>query len=144
MLSVIQEGHSYAKTWPMKPELSFYFVEFKVIKATQLASKVLPMLAVLSVCIQYQFLGTDYLPQAITFALFILSLPIQGFYWLGKRSNTPLPAGITSWYRDIHKKMEQQGCFMPKPAMRPKYKELANLLKRAFSEMDKAFTRDLF
>jgi len=144
MLAVIKDGQIYAKTWPLKRELAAIFIEFRVIKATQLAVKVLPMLAVLSLMVQIQGLGLDYLPQAIASALFILSIPFQGLYWLGKRSNSPLPSSMANWYHQIHQHMVSEGCHLPSAASKPRYKELADLLKQAFDKMDSAFTRDMF
>ncbi|WP_199611376.1 terminus macrodomain insulation protein YfbV [Flocculibacter collagenilyticus] len=144
LMSLIRDGQSYSKMWPMRSELATYFPEYRVIKATQFAINVLPMVAVMSVFIQYQYLGTEYLPQAITFALFILSIPVQGLLWLGKRSNTLLPPSTALWYKEVYQKMKEQGCQLSTAKARPKYIELAMLLKRAFDEMDKAFTKDLF
>lgn len=84
------------------------------------------------------------MPQAIAGSLFLLSMPLQGLYWLGKRSNTLLPLSMADWYYNIHQKMTDEGCPPPKSAHKPRYKELAELLKHAFEKMDKAFTKDLF
>ena len=144
MLSVIQEGQRYRKLWPLRPELAPLFIEFRVIKATRLGMQLLPMVAALSLAVQVRLLGQAYLPQAIAFALLIVSLPAQGLYWLGKRSNTVLPLTVASWYRHIHEKMASQGCHVPLTATKPRYRELAELLQQAFDKMDKAFTRELF
>ncbi len=144
MLGLIKEGQSYRKLWPLKKELAAIFVEYRVIKATNLAIAVLPMVAVLSFMVQVNVLGSHYTPQAIASALFLLSMPAQGLYWLGKRANTQLPLSTASWYHKIHQQMTEEGCRPPKSAARPRYKELAELLKHAFEKMDKAFTRDMF
>ena len=68
----------------------------------------------LSLMVQVQLLGLNYLPQALAASLLLLSLPMQGFYWLGKRANTPLPAGMANWYRDIRQQMLDKGCLPPK------------------------------
>lgn len=144
MLALLRDGQSYRKLWPLKKELASMFVEYRVIKATNLAINVLPMLAVLSLMVQVQFLGPQYMPQAIAGALFLLSMPAQGLYWLGKRSNTLLPLSMASWYHQIHQQMLDEGCRPPKSAAKPRYRELAELLKHAFEKMDKAFTKDMF
>ncbi len=141
--TLLQDGRQYSQTWPLKAELAAVFPEVRIIKATNLAISTMPPLAILSAAIQLQTFGTEFLPQAIATSLFLLSLPIQGLYWLGKRSDTRLPPGMVAWYRDIHDKMRSQGCELNGIKRQPKYKELANLLKRAFTEMDKAFTRDI-
>lgn len=144
MLELIREGQAYSKIWPLRPELSSFFIEFRVIKATRLGIHLLPLIAVISLFVQFRLLGHDYLPQAIASALLILSLPLQGLYWLGKRANTMLPMSIAVWYRRIHDKMAKEGCPMPVVATKPRYRELAELLKQVFDKMDKAFTRELF
>ena len=144
MMSVVMEGQRYSKLWPLRPELSPLFIEFRVIKATRLGISILPMVAAVSLAVQVKLLGHEYLPQAIACALLIISLPVQGLYWLGKRSNTVLPISVASWYRRIHEKMASEGCHVPFTATKPRYRELAELLNQAFNKMDRAFTRELF
>jgi uncharacterized membrane protein YfbV (UPF0208 family) len=40
--------------------------------------------------------------------------------------------------------MQVQGCALQNPQGKPKYMELARLLKTAFKELDKAFTKRWF
>ncbi|MFT5164648.1 MAG: uncharacterized membrane protein YfbV (UPF0208 family) [Alteromonadaceae bacterium] len=144
MLALIRDGQSYSKIWPLRPELAPLFSEFRIIKATRLGLSLLPMVAAVSLAVQVKLLGHEYLPQAIAFALFMVSLPMQGLYWLGKRANTVLPMSVASWYRKIHEKMASEGCQVPFTQTKPRYRELAELLKHAFDKMDKAFTKELF
>jgi uncharacterized membrane protein YfbV (UPF0208 family) len=144
MLTLINDGRAYSKIWPLKPQLATIFIEYRVIKATNLAINLLPMLAVLSLMVQVSLLGYDYMPQAITCSLFLLSMPIQGLYWLGKRANTVLPVAMANWYRQIHEQMSEEGCQMPSAAKQPHYHELAELLKTAFDKMDNGFTKNMF
>lgn len=143
-LTQVQDGQRYMKAWPDNSELAAILPEPRVIKATQFGIQVVPFLAVLSVTVQSYFLGVDYLPQALTFSLFLISMPVQGLYWLGKRANTPLPPSLATWYRDIHGKMCAQGHQPNVSLSRPRFIELATLLKQVYEKMDKAFTRDLF
>lgn len=137
----LRDGKEYSEIWPQKAELSIVFPEERVIKLTQYLMSIMPMLAVVILAFHYQFLGHYYLPQGLAWAGIMLSLPIQGLYWLGKRANTELPPSVNAWYRDIYRRMEEQGVKMAAQASKPRYFELANLLKRAFTEMDKAFLR---
>jgi uncharacterized membrane protein YfbV (UPF0208 family) len=88
--------------------------------------------------------GTDYLPQALAVGAFFLSMPMQGLLWLGKRSNQTLPPQLRHWYQEILTKMRAQGCAVQNPQHKPRYRELARLLKTAFEDLDKAFTRQWF
>ena len=144
MLAQIKDGQLYAKTWPLQRELASIFIEYRVIKATQLAVKALPTLAVLSLMVQIQALGVEYMPQAIATALFLLSIPMQGLLWLGKRADTILPVSMANWYHQIHEKMTESGYFLPQTVRKPRYQDLAELLKQAYEKMDSAFTKDMF
>jgi uncharacterized membrane protein YfbV (UPF0208 family) len=132
------------RIWPMQKQLYALFPECRIIAATKFGMKVMPAVAVIVVVIQYQYLGTQVLAQSFTMGLFFLSLPIQGILWLGHRSEQELPPQINSWYKDIYAKMQQQGCNLQHQKAKPTFKELAVLLRTAFKELDKAFTKNLF
>jgi len=140
----IKSGREYMRIWPMQKQLYALFPECRIIAATKLGMKVMPAIAVFVVFIQLQMLGADAIPQAITMGLFFVSLPLQGLLWLGYRANQELPPQILSWYKDIHSKMQAKGCQLNRLSNKPKFKELAVLLRTAFKELDKAFTKNLF
>lgn len=142
--SYLKSGQEYMRIWPMQKQLYSLFPECRIIAATKLGIKVMPPIAILIVAVQIHVLGTEALPQALTMGAFFISLPIQGLLWLGHRSEQELPPGILSWYKDIHAKMQQQGCQLQRLTTKPKFKELAVLLRTAFKELDKAFTKNLF
>ena len=144
VMSQVQTGRLYAKQWPMRKELAPLFIEFKVIKATDLAITVMPILAMLTLFFQINYLGPDFLPQAIASALFFISLPLQGLLWLGKRAQTPLEPAMQRWYNDLYTKMLANGYQTQLNEKKPRYLELANLLKDRFDKMDKAFTKEQF
>ncbi|WP_372762492.1 terminus macrodomain insulation protein YfbV [Pseudoalteromonas sp.] len=144
VISQLQVGRQYAKKWPMRKELAPLFVEFKVIKATELAITVMPILAMLTLFFQLNYLGPDFLPQAIASALFFISLPLQGLLWLGKRSQTPLAPPMQRWYNELYTKMLANGYQIPLTEKKPRYAELAELLNDMFNKMDKAFTQQQF
>jgi len=104
----------------------------------------MPPVAMVSCALLYQNLGADYLPQTITIGAFFLSLPMQGLLWLGHRSDQYLPPQLKSWYQEIHSKMRSQGVAITNAKSKPKYKELAQLLKTAFNDLDNAFTKHWF
>src|SRR5690606_31353793 len=105
----LQQGRHYMTLWPRRPELNSMFPENRVIKATEFALKIIPALAVLSVMLQFQLGELHYWPSVMTSVLFLLSLPLQGYYWLGQRADTRLPPSLASWYREINGKMNEQG-----------------------------------
>ena len=143
-MSQVQIGRVYAKKWPMRKELAPLFAEFKVIKATELAITVMPILAMLTLFFQLNYLGSDFLPQAIASALFFISLPLQGLLWLGKRAQTELEPAMQRWYNELYAKMVANGYQAQRSEKKPRYLELEELLNDMFDKMDKTFTKEQF
>lgn len=133
-----RDGQKYMDMWPLRKELAPLFPEQRVIKATRFAIKVMPAVAVISVLTQMAFNNYDALPQAIVMALFALSMPLQGFWWLGNRSNTQLPPALAGWYRELHQKIIENGGALEPLKAQPRYKELAKVLSRAFKQLDQS------
>lgn len=84
------------------------------------------------------------LASSISDGWHFISLPLQGQLWLGHRANQPLPPSLLSWYFEIAEKMRKEGCPVTRPQTKPRYMELAVLLKKAFENMDNAFTQRWF
>ncbi len=83
------------------------------------------------------------LGPAVATALFALSLPMQGLWWLGKRSVTPLPPSILNWFYEVRGKLQEAGQALAPVEGKPDYQALADTLKRAFKQLDKTFLDDL-
>lgn len=83
------------------------------------------------------------LGPAVATALFALSLPMQGMWWLGKRSVTPLPPSILNWFYEVRGKLQEAGQALTPVEGKPDYQALADTLKRAFKQLDKTFLDDL-
>lgn len=140
----LQDGQEYIRIWPMQKQLFALFPECRIIAATQFGIKVMPAIAVIVIAVQVQFFGVKALPSALAIGIFFFSLPVQGLMWLGHRSQQPLPPSILAWYNDIYGKVKAQGGQVQRQNDKPRFKELAVLLRTAFSELDKAFTKNLF
>jgi len=137
----LRAGREYSKQWPVKTELNSLFIENKIILLTSIVARYVPFLALLCAFMQYHFLGASFLPQIITMLLFLLTLPLQGWYWLGVRAATPLPPSIASWYKQIREKMQQHGIHLT-PVKQPGcYRDLALLLQQAYQQLDRAFVK---
>ncbi|MDX3773705.1 terminus macrodomain insulation protein YfbV [Chromatiaceae bacterium AAb-1] len=144
LYNTLRNGRDYGRVWPAQPELNSVFPENKVIRLTSLGFRYLPILAILTAMLQFSMLGMAFLPQILAMMLFLLSLPLHGWYWLGVRASTPLPPGIASWYQQIRTQMQTQGIEVI-PARQPgRYLDLALLLKQAYQQLDKAFVREWF
>ena len=142
---MFKEGHEYMKTWPMEKQLYALFPECRVVAATRFSMKYMPPLAVISGATLVNTYGVEFIPQAIAVAAFFMSLPMQGLLWLGHRSQQVLPPAMRAWYQEVQLKMRQQGCAVGiQKHSKPRYKELARLLKTAFDELDRVFTKQWF
>ena len=91
----LRDGQKYMETWPMRKELNLLFPEQRIIKATKFGVTVMPAIAAISVLTQMAFNNYSAIPQSVIMALFAISLPIQGMWWLGSRANTQLPVSYT-------------------------------------------------
>ena len=132
-------GQQYLRRWPMKKELAVIFPENRIIAATQLGFKVMPALAIMTIMLPLQLGYAQQLPASIAIALLLVSLPLQGLFWLGQRSGELLPASLANWYRELYQDLATQGCDLAPAAKNPHYSELADILRDAFKRMDKAF-----
>lgn len=132
----LKDGQKYMDTWPMRKELNLLFPEPRIIKATRFAIKVMPAVAAISVLTQMTFHNAGAMPQAIVVALFAISLPLQGIWWLGHRANTQLPPALAHWYHELHEKIIETGFALEPAKSKPRYKELAAILNRAFRQLD--------
>ncbi|GLO60370.1 UPF0208 membrane protein [Vibrio sp. MACH09] len=133
----LRNGQKYMDIWPMRKELSPIFPEQRIIKATRFGIKVMPAVAAISVLVQMSFQNMQAMPQAIVIAIFAISMPLQGMWWLGNRANTNLPPALAGWYRELHQKIVETGFALEPIKAKPRYKELAVILNRAFRQLDK-------
>lgn len=130
---MLQFGNEYMKRWPGEKALAPMFPEHFVIRGMRFAALWLPLPIIASLFLQMQFGSSQLWPLVMTTILFMLSVPLQALYWLGHRSQTPLPPSLCRWYSEISLKLGE-------PArVRPRYMELAETLTKAFRQLDRAF-----
>lgn len=141
LYATLRAGREYSKIWPAQAELNSLFIENKVILLTSMTGRYVPGLALLCAAVQYSYLGAAFLPQILAMMLFLVSLPLQGWYWLGVRSETQLPPSIASWYLHVRQQMQQQGVELAPVSQPGRYKDLAALLKKAYQQLDKTFVK---
>ncbi|MEY4475784.1 MAG: hypothetical protein RL248_1551 [Pseudomonadota bacterium] len=138
---VLQRGQHYMKTWPADKRLAPVFPENRVATATRFGIRIMPPLAIFTLTWQIALGGQ--LGPAIATALFACGLPLQGLWWLGKRAITPLPPTLLQWYHDVRDKLTEIGQALAPSEQTPTYQSLADVLKRAFKQLDKTFLDDL-
>jgi len=68
---------------------------------------------------------------------------MQGLWWLGKRAGTPLPPALLQWFNEVRSKLEEAGQAIAPVEGKPTYQALADVLKRAFRQLDRTFLDDL-
>lgn len=144
IIKTLQAGKQYLQTWPLEPKLGMIFPENRIIKTTKFAQKVMPLLAVFSVCWWY-FNGSGIqamMAMSIT-VIVALCLPLQGLYWLGKRAKSPLPAQTAVWFYKIFEQLQQKDIAVAQPLEQPCYQDLAKLLYLAQQKLNCDFWQEL-
>jgi uncharacterized membrane protein YfbV (UPF0208 family) len=127
----------------MVRQLGFYFPEYRVVKATQLAIIAMPILALVVAASQLYVLGWDYLPQALTMLLFFISLPLQGLLWLGWRARHPLPLSLFDWSNQLSSTLTEMGIYCQPLGATACYSDMAAILKLAFERLDQSYWDEL-
>ncbi|ADU70038.1 terminus macrodomain insulation protein YfbV [Pantoea sp. At-9b] len=138
---LFQRGQHYMKTWPADKRLAPVFPENRVATATRFSIRFMPPLAIFT--LTWQIAMGGQLGPAVATALFACSLPMQGLWWLGKRSVTPLPPTLLQWFHEVRAKLEEAGQAIAPVEGKPTYQALADVLKRAFKQLDRTFLDDL-
>ncbi|WP_423186245.1 terminus macrodomain insulation protein YfbV [Alishewanella sp. d11] len=144
LVRTIHSGFAYSKTWPAKPELNAIFPENKIIFLTQKAARYLPVLAILTAAMQFKLLGVDFLGQILAMMLLLVSMPLQGWYWLGVRANTDLPPALINWANEIREQIQKHGQAASGLGSPKNYLDLARLLQQAYQQLDKSVMRRWF
>tara|TARA_B110000090_G_scaffold200568_1_gene241661 strand:+ start:345 stop:773 length:429 start_codon:yes stop_codon:yes gene_type:complete len=132
IFEVVTLGQKYMKLWPEKSELSVYFADYRVIQVSRFVYRYFPSLAILSVIGQLYFGSIAILPQALTYGIFILSMPLQALLMLGLKADKYLPPSLSSWYKEGVAKINEQGGDIKLSVNRPRYFDLAQLLNISY------------
>lgn len=143
VIKLIRDGRKYMTTWPMVRQLGYYFPEYRVVKATQIAFWAMPVVALFVALSQIYVLGWGHLPQTLAMTLFIISLPIQGLLWLGWRARHPLPLALFDWSNQLSNKLNQMGVSCQPLGAKACYLDLAALLKVAFERLEQQYWDEL-
>lgn len=133
MWMTIQIGQRYLNTLPNQKKLDLFMPDYRLIRLVKFATRLMPAFACFAVCWQYFFPDAEQatLSNAILTALFALSIPLQGFYWLGKRAKSPLPLNLLEWYETLRQKLNQERYEQIADQTVPSYQDFANLLRLA-------------
>ncbi|NVK24462.1 MAG: DUF412 family protein [Gammaproteobacteria bacterium] len=142
MVTTLQAGFKFSRLWPSNEPYLLMFEQTKQIKLVNLLLTVTPAIAMLILWLQLEYLGIESLNTALAMSLLVLSIPLHGYFLLGKKAEEPLPLGLKSWYHEIEQKIKQQEMlasesYRPAPSKVKKgkltYMDLAVLLKALFT-----------
>lgn len=159
VVELIKLGQKYLSLWPDKPELSHYFADYKTVQIARLICRYFPALALFIFTMQL-YIASGYptgqgssenllaaLPQALVYAVFLLSIPVHALVISGVKADTLLPPSLASWYRSGLEKAKQQGkeqngsngindnnnTINQLAVYKPRYIDLAQLLQLSFT-----------
>jgi len=130
--NIVRQGDFYLKNWPKQKTLNCLFIDSKIAFYTRLSIKVVPVFVILIIALNVMFPNVLDWSATATLVMFLMGLPVQGLYWLGKRSTSLLPNTLLPWYIAIEKTLNQSAKQDAVLAKRPRYLDLALLLKNAF------------
>ena len=144
MFTTIKNGRKYLKTWRLEPKLGMIFPENRIIKSVIFIQKLILPMILLTLVWQYAIAGYQEYSWAATIITLIALclLPLQGYWWLGKRAITTLPPTTTTWFYHIHQRLAEKETLPPIPT-KPNYQDLAELLAKAFERLDKSFWQEI-
>jgi len=134
---VIKLGQKYMKLWPEKAELNLYFADYRAVQVSRFVYRYFPSLALLSFVGQVYFGSISILPQALTYSVFILSMPFQALVMLGLKADKFLPPSLSSWYKEGVAKINEQGGNVKLSMSKPRYIDLAKLLNISYASISR-------
>lgn len=139
LVATLNSGYKFSQTWPKKEPYLLSFPQTGYIKLADLSLTVAPIIAFITAYLQLFYIGMDNLNTTIAMSLLILSLPVHGYFLLGKQAEADLPSGLRSWYREIEQQLQssdveiKQGVKLNKSKTHKlTYMDLAKLLKVRF------------
>lgn len=133
MIQTLQAGQRYLETYPNRKKMALFMPDYRLIRLVKLAARFMPVFACFAILWQYFFTdpSQSVSANAIITALFAVSLPYQGLYWLGKRAVSPLALSLLPWYQELKQKLISEQVKIEKDEAMPSYQDFANLLKLA-------------
>lgn len=133
MINTITQGQRYLNTLPNQKKLNLFMPDYRLIRLVKFATRAMPAFACFAVCWQYFFPDPEQttLSSAIITALFALSIPFQGLFWLGRRARSPLPLHLLDWYETLRQKLNAETQQQIAAQTMPSYQDFANLLSLA-------------
>lgn len=137
-------GSKYLELWPEDRVLGAVFPENRVKKVMVLARRLIPPFIVF--LLLYNFVlggglkGVSFFytlkinwPATLCAVVLLLLLPLQGYYWAGKRAQLKLSKKLETFYRDVCVKLHKE------PALNPTMFDLAVVLRQGLKTLPHDF-----
>ncbi len=148
LFKTIKEGAKYIDLWPDDPILGAVFPENRVKYALMWGRRLIPPF--IFFILAWNFIqggglqGIDFLytqktnwPLSVACILFLLFIPLQGYYWAGKRASTKLNPKLKLFYEHVCQKLQKEGVQEPVMA------DLSAVLSEGLQKLDKDFLNEL-
>lgn len=133
MLMLFNAGQRYLNTLPNQKKLANFMPDYHIIRLVKFSSKAMPAFACFAIVWQYFFTDPtqSILANSVLTAIFAISIPFQGLYWLGKRARSPLSLSLFQWYETLRQKLITAQVKIEDEQAVPSFQDFANLLKLA-------------
>ena len=135
LFHVWHSGVKYAETWPENAVLNNVFREGTVIAILRKSARALP--PVLAMVIIWAYCSGSYLPDSFRYipwlGVFVIAancilIPLSGYWWLGRKAESPLPEKTRAWYCYICNELNVTA------ELKPTGLSLARVLKKASAD----------
>ncbi|EXI61480.1 membrane protein [Mannheimia granulomatis] len=145
MLNLFEAGQRYLNTLPNQKKLANFIPDYHIIRLVKFSSKAMPAFACFAIVWQYLFSDPtqSILANAVITAIFAISIPFQGLYWLGKRAKSPLSLSLLAWYESLRQKLITAHVKLEEEQALPSFQDFANLLKLAEETWGNAYFDEL-
>ncbi|NQY37911.1 MAG: DUF412 domain-containing protein [Alteromonadaceae bacterium] len=135
IFEIIKLGQKYMKLWPNKVVLVNYFAEYRAVQISRFVCRYFPVIAIVTFILQLYMGSSVILPQALVYAIFILSMPVQALIMLGVKADKFLPPTLASWYKEGVARVNESGGDIKLSLQKPRYFDLAHLLNLTYSKI---------
>ena len=135
IFEIIKLGQKYMKLWPNKVVLVNYFAEYRAVQISRFVCRYFPVIAIVTFILQLYMGASVILPQALVYAIFILSMPVQALIMLGVKADKFLPPTLASWYKEGVARVNESGGDIKLSLQKPRYFDLAHLLNLTYSKI---------
>ena len=123
-IKTFRDGIKYMEVWPEDPILGAIFAENRVKYVMRIGKYVLPPFIMFLILwtfimggglkgVEFFYTLKSNWPVTLSCVLFLLLMPLQGYYWFGVRARTKLNKKQKLYYEDLCKKLHKEPLLDP-------------------------------